>query len=147
MRAGHHARWGHGSARARPQRLRRSAGAPFFRWHDGAGAWRHSAGAVALGHGADAGLRRDRCAGETVGAWTELRLPALLGCGQLVAVRPENGVKKIVNIEGNPDSPINAGTLCPKGAAAFQLVVNKNRVTNVWYRRPFGTDWEKTRSG
>jgi formate dehydrogenase major subunit len=61
-----------------------------------------------------------------------------VGCGQLVSVREG----KIVNIEGNPDSPINAGTLCPKGAAAFQLVVNKNRVTNVWYRRPFGTDWE-----
>jgi formate dehydrogenase major subunit len=65
-----------------------------------------------------------------------------VGCGQLVSVR----AGKIVNIEGNPDSPINAGTLCPKGAAAFQLVVNKNRVINVWYRAPGATDWDTTKS-
>ena len=49
---------------------------------------------------------------------------------------------RIVNIEGNPDSPINRGTLCPKGAATYQLAVNPNRVTKVWYRapaRPSGT--------
>src|SRR5579862_1547808 len=60
-----------------------------------------------------------------------------VGCGQLVAVRD----KRIVNIEGNPDSPINQGTLCPKGAATYQLAVNENRVTRVWYRAPGATDW------
>src|SRR4051812_12061181 len=45
-----------------------------------------------------------------------------VGCGQLVHVRDG----KIVNIEGNPESPINQGTLCPKGAAAYQLAVNPN---------------------
>jgi formate dehydrogenase major subunit len=65
-----------------------------------------------------------------------------VGCGQLVSVRDD----KIVNIEGNPDSPINRGTLCPKGAATFQLVVNPNRVTRVWYRAPGATDWDKTKT-
>jgi len=55
-----------------------------------------------------------------------------VGCSQLVSVRGG----QIVNIDGNPDSPINGGTLCPKGAATFQLVVNPNRVTKVWYRAP-----------
>jgi formate dehydrogenase major subunit len=65
-----------------------------------------------------------------------------VGCGQLVSVHDN----KIVNIEGNPDSPINRGTLCPKGAAAYQLVVNPNRVTKVWYRGPGATEWDKTRT-
>ncbi len=65
-----------------------------------------------------------------------------VGCGQLVSVRDG----RIVNIEGNPDSPINRGTLCPKGAATFQLVVNPNRVTQVWYRAPGATDWDKTKT-
>ena len=43
-----------------------------------------------------------------------------VGCAQIVSVRDG----QIVNIEGNPDSPINRGTLCPKGAATFQLAVN-----------------------
>ena len=55
------------------------------------------------------------------------------------------GVKdgKIINIEGNPDSPINRGTLCPKGAQSFQLAVNPLRSTRVLYRRPGGADWEE----
>lgn len=65
-----------------------------------------------------------------------------VGCGQLVAVRDN----RIINIEGNPDSPINQGTLCPKGAATFQLAVNENRVTKVWYRAPGATEWDKSRS-
>jgi formate dehydrogenase major subunit len=62
-----------------------------------------------------------------------------VGCGQLVGVRDG----KIVNIEGNPDSPINRGTLCPKGAAAYQLVVNPHRITKVLYRAPGGSAWEE----
>jgi formate dehydrogenase major subunit len=65
-----------------------------------------------------------------------------VGCGLLVSVREG----KIVNIEGNPESPINGGTLCPKGAASYQLVVNPNRVTQVWYRAPGATQWDKTKS-
>jgi formate dehydrogenase major subunit len=62
-----------------------------------------------------------------------------VGCGQLVSVRDG----KIVNIEGNPDSPVSRGTLCPKGAATYQLAVNDNRITWVWYRAPRATEWEK----
>ena len=65
-----------------------------------------------------------------------------VGCAQLVAVRDG----KIVNIEGNPDSPINRGTLCPKGAATYQLAVNPNRVTQVWYRAPGAKDWDKSKT-
>jgi formate dehydrogenase major subunit len=61
-----------------------------------------------------------------------------VGCGQLVHVRNQ----RIINIEGNPDSPISQGTLCPKGAATFQLVVNDNRVKKVWHRAPGATAWE-----
>jgi formate dehydrogenase major subunit len=65
-----------------------------------------------------------------------------VGCGQIVSVRDN----KIINIEGNPESPISQGTLCPKGAATFQLAVNPNRVTKVWYRAPGATEWDKTKT-
>jgi formate dehydrogenase major subunit len=61
-----------------------------------------------------------------------------VGCAQNVYVKDE----KIVQIEGDPDSPINRGRLCPKGSASKQLVTSPTRVTTVKYRRPFGTDWE-----
>ena len=61
-----------------------------------------------------------------------------VGCAQIVSVRDG----QIVNIEGSPDSPINRGTLCPKGSAAFQLAVNPNRLTKVKYRKPYARDWE-----
>ncbi len=49
---------------------------------------------------------------------------------------------KIVNIEGDPRSPHNEGTLCPKGAAIYQLHVNPNRPTQVLHRAPGATEWE-----
>ena len=61
-----------------------------------------------------------------------------VGCGQLVYVKNE----RILDIEGDPDSPISRGCLCPKGSATFQLVTSSHRVTNVLYRKPFGTEWE-----
>jgi formate dehydrogenase major subunit len=64
-----------------------------------------------------------------------------VGCGQLIYTKGG----KIIDIEGNPESPINEGTLCPKGANAFQLAVNPHRVTQVLYRSPFSDKWE-TRS-
>jgi formate dehydrogenase major subunit len=64
-----------------------------------------------------------------------------VGCGQLIYTKGG----QIIDIEGNPESPINEGTLCPKGANAFQLAVNPHRVTNVLYRAPFSDKWE-TRS-
>jgi formate dehydrogenase major subunit len=50
--------------------------------------------------------------------------------------------KKIINIEGDPDSPISRGRLCPKGAATFQLVTGSHREHSVLYRRPYSTSWE-----
>jgi formate dehydrogenase major subunit len=50
---------------------------------------------------------------------------------------------KIVNIEGDPRSPHNEGTLCPKGAATFQLHVNPNRPTKVLHRAPGASEWEE----
>ncbi len=64
-----------------------------------------------------------------------------VGCGTLVHVRDG----RVVDIEGNPESPINEGTLCPKGANAFQLAVNPHRVTRVLYRAPY-SDHGKTRT-
>jgi formate dehydrogenase major subunit len=61
-----------------------------------------------------------------------------VGCGQLVYVKDE----KITDIEGDPNSPISRGCLCPKGAATFQLVTGSHRVHQVLYRRPHGTEWE-----
>jgi formate dehydrogenase major subunit len=49
---------------------------------------------------------------------------------------------EIIDIEGNPDSPINEGTLCPKGANTYQLVRNPHRVTRVMYRAPYSSRWE-----
>src|SRR5512133_3777114 len=62
-----------------------------------------------------------------------------VGCGQLVYVKDE----RIVDIEGDPDSPISQGCLCPKGAATFQLVTGSHREQHVLYRRPGGTEWER----
>lgn len=61
-----------------------------------------------------------------------------VGCAQLVAVRNN----QIINIEGNPDSPISRGHLCPKGSATYQLLVNPKRQTKVLYRAPGSDHWE-----
>ncbi|MGH9667913.1 MAG: formate dehydrogenase, partial [Bryobacteraceae bacterium] len=61
-----------------------------------------------------------------------------VGCGQLVYVKDE----RIIDIEGDPESPISGGRLCPKGAATFQLVTGDHRAHRVLYRRPYGTAWE-----
>jgi formate dehydrogenase major subunit len=61
-----------------------------------------------------------------------------VGCGQKVYVKDE----KVVQIEGDPDSPISRGRLCPKGSASEKLVNSPMRETKVRYRRPGGTDWE-----
>lgn len=61
-----------------------------------------------------------------------------VGCGQLIYVKND----RIIDIEGDPESPISEGCLCPKGAATFQLVTNKQRVQQVLYRKPYATEWE-----
>jgi formate dehydrogenase major subunit len=61
-----------------------------------------------------------------------------VGCSQLVYLKGG----RIIDIEGNPESPINGGTLCPKGANTFQLTVNPHRVKHVRYRAPYSDHWE-----
>src|SRR5689334_18305109 len=62
-----------------------------------------------------------------------------VGCGQRVYVKDE----QVIQIEGDPDSPISRGRLCPKGAASQQLVQSPTREYRVKYRRPHGTEWEE----
>jgi formate dehydrogenase major subunit len=61
-----------------------------------------------------------------------------VGCGQQVFV--EDG--KVTQIEGDPDSPVSRGHLCPKGSASLQLTTGDARQYQVLYRRPGGTEWE-----
>jgi formate dehydrogenase major subunit len=61
-----------------------------------------------------------------------------VGCGQRVYVKDE----RVVQIEGDPDSPVSRGRLCPKGSASEQLVNSPGRQTKMLYRRPYGTEWE-----
>jgi len=60
-----------------------------------------------------------------------------VGCGQLVSHRGN----RVVNIEGDPESPISRGHLCPKGAASFELVTHPGRMTKVKYRAPRSREW------
>src|SRR3954471_24855942 len=61
-----------------------------------------------------------------------------VGCGQLVYVKDG----RVTQIEGDPDSPISRGRLCPKGSASKSLVTSPRRERRVLYRRPYGTRWE-----
>jgi formate dehydrogenase major subunit len=71
-----------------------------------------------------------------------------VGCGQDVYVMGAEGGEvgrgeKVIQIEGDPDSPISRGRLCPKGSASLQLTTGDAREYRVKYRRPFGLDWEE----
>jgi len=111
---------------------------------------RSAGGGMALGSLLSLGTEKARGQSVGIGAIKVARahqVPSIcpycaVGCAQIVTARDG----QIVNIEGNPDSPINRGTLCPKGAATFQLAVNPNRITKVWYRAPGATDWDKTKT-
>ena len=61
-----------------------------------------------------------------------------VGCGQNVYVKD----RKVVQIEGDPDSPVSRGRLCPKGSASLQLTTGAARQYQILYRRPHGTEWE-----
>ena len=74
-----------------------------------------------------------------VGELTTICPYCAVGCGQIVAT--ENG--KVVNIEGDPDHPINRGSLCSKGSAAYQIANNERRLNKIWYRAPHSQDWEE----
>ncbi len=62
-----------------------------------------------------------------------------VGCSTLAYVSDEG---KLLDVEGNPDSPVSGGHLCPKGSAIFGLTVNEARWTTVKYRAPYADRWE-----
>ncbi|HZA77233.1 MAG TPA: hypothetical protein VE623_12685 [Acidimicrobiales bacterium] len=69
-----------------------------------------------------------------------------VGCsmiGYTIGGQASNTEPVLVHIEGDPDSPINGGTLCPKGASTLQLAVNQRRPEHPMYRAPGGTEWER----
>jgi formate dehydrogenase major subunit len=98
--------------------------------------------ALDWGLGPAAASRATREAGARVAGLkvTESICPyCAVGCGQLVYTRGG----ELVDIEGNPRSPISQGTLCPKGAASRQLVQQPGRLTRVRYRAPGATEWQE----
>ena len=97
--------------------------------------------AMDWGMGPSAASAKTRKAGSRIAGLkaTESVCPyCAVGCSQVVYTRGG----ELVGIEGNPRSPINQGTLCPKGSASRQLIQQPGRLTKVKYRRPGGTEWE-----
>lgn len=66
-----------------------------------------------------------------------------VGCSLLAYTRKNgNGKTELLQIEGDPDSPINEGTLCPKGASAMEIAISKRRLQRPLYRAPGASDWK-----
>jgi formate dehydrogenase major subunit len=109
---------------------------------EGWSAYRQLSGGDRLGRGMAARSRatdeiepRTRAADKVVGSVCPY---CAVGCGQNVYVKDG----KVTQIEGDPDSPVSRGRLCPKGSASLQLTTGPSRQYRIKYRRPFGTDWE-----
>jgi formate dehydrogenase major subunit len=101
-----------------------------------------TAAAEAVSFGVDMGAAKEQA--QKVPIKSGKQVPSLcpycsVGCAQIVTVDDKG---KIIDIQGNPDSPINQGTLCPKGAATWQFVNNDQRWTTVKYRAPGSDHWE-----
>ena len=112
-------------------------------WIEGWPVYRQLTGTDPLGRGAAAQSARSRALTartETADSVAKSVCPyCAVGCGQRVFVKDG----KVVQIEGDPDSPISKGRLCPKGSASKSLVTSDRRQQKVLYRRPYGTDWEE----
>jgi formate dehydrogenase major subunit len=126
------ARYGHREARALAQRA----------WLDWP-VYRQFTGADRLGRRADAvasqATRRRKPRVATADTVVRSVCPyCAVGCGQNVYV--QDG--KVTQIEGDPDSPVSRGRLCPKGSASLQLTTGPAREYRVRYRRPYASDWE-----
>src|SRR5216117_1549743 len=68
-----------------------------------------------------------------------------VSCGVIIHTlgdRSKNAIAQVIHVEGDPDHPINRGTLCPKGASLQQDIVNDRRLLKPQVRRPGSTDWE-----
>ena len=111
-------------------------------WIEGWPVYRQLTGTDPLGRGAAAQSDKSRsltARTETADSVARSVCPyCAVGCGQKVFVKDN----KVVQIEGDPDSPVSRGRLCPKGSASLSLVTSDRRQQRVLYRRPYGTDWE-----
>jgi formate dehydrogenase major subunit len=111
-------------------------------WIEGWPVYRQLTGTDPLGRGAAAksdGSRSLTPRTETADRVAKSVCPyCAVGCGQRIFVKDE----KIIQIEGDPDSPVSRGRLCPKGSASLSLVTSDRRQQQVLYRRPYATDWE-----
>jgi formate dehydrogenase major subunit len=114
-------------------------------WIEGWPAYRQATGADPLGRGAAVKSgASSRLTARTASADKVVKSVCpycAVGCGQNVYVSGD----KVVQIEGDPDSPVSRGRLCPKGSASLQLTTGSARRYQVLYRRPHGTDWEPLR--
>src|SRR5437660_3352035 len=103
--------------------------------------YRQLTGPDRLGRGAAAESRRSaglKPRTETADRVVDSICPyCAVGCAQRVYVKDE----QVIQIEGDPDSPISRGHLCPKGSASKQLVTNPGRLRSVLYRVPYATEW------
>jgi formate dehydrogenase major subunit len=108
--------------------------------------YRQATGRDRLGRGAAARSARTEAAAPRTEAADRVAASicpyCAVGCGQRVYVASVNGTDTVTQIEGDPDSPVSRGRLCPKGAASKQLVTHPGRQTTVLYRRPYGSEWE-----
>ena len=66
-----------------------------------------------------------------------------VGCGIIVHTATD-GSGRVINTEGDPDHPINQGSLCPKGAALYQWITSEHRLLKPLYREPYGSRWKET---
>lgn len=114
-----------------------------LQWVDGWPVYRQLTGDDALGRGSAARSRgTEQLSARTEHADRVMRSVCpycAVGCGQKVYVKDE----AVTQIEGDPDSPISRGRLCPKGAASKQLVTGPGRISAVLHRSPHGTGWER----
>jgi len=111
-------------------------------WIEGWPVYRQLTGTDPLGRGAAAKSDHSRALTARTGQADSMARSVCpycaVGCGQRVYVKDG----QVTQIEGDPDSPISRGRLCPKGSASKSLVTSPLRVQKVRYRRPYGTDWE-----
>jgi formate dehydrogenase major subunit len=112
-------------------------------WIEGWPVYRQLTGTDPLGRGAAAQSERSTALTartETADSVARSVCPyCAVGCGQRIFVKDG----KVIQIEGDPDSPISKGRLCPKGAASKSLVTSERRRRTVLYRRPYATDFEE----
>ena len=104
-------------------------------------------GLAAFGFDAEAAIREVRSTRIEQATETRTLCPyCAVGCSMLaytIGGSSSNTQPVLVHIEGDPDSPINGGTLCPKGAATLQLAVNAKRAEYPMHRRAGGDEWER----